>query len=104
MGTRLRYWLSLPSLVRSVVRNARLAVRLLREPRVPVLLKAVPLLGLAYVIWPLDALPDVFPIIGELDDLTLIVLAIERSSGCAQPSRSPIMSRQSRRASATRRC
>jgi uncharacterized membrane protein YkvA (DUF1232 family) len=77
MGTRLTRWLSFPTVARSVVRNIRLAVRLLREPRVPVLLKAIPLLGLAYVIWPLDAIPDLIPAIGELDDLTLIILAIE---------------------------
>src|SRR5437879_8972307 len=51
-------WLSSPSLVGTVVSNVRVAVRLLREPRVPAIFKAVPLLGLAYVISPLDFIPD----------------------------------------------
>jgi uncharacterized membrane protein YkvA (DUF1232 family) len=77
MATRLKYWLSFPSLVRSAIVNIRLATRLLREPRVPLLLKAVPILGLVYVVSPLDFIPDVIPVIGEVDDLALIVLAIE---------------------------
>ena len=42
----------------------------------PLLTKGVLLLGAVYVIDPLDLLPDVLPIIGELDDLTLIVVAL----------------------------
>ena len=41
------------------------------------LLKALPLVGLAYVISPLDFVPDVLPVVGQIDDLGLIVLAIE---------------------------
>ena len=77
MATRLRYWFSLPSLLRSAVTNARLAVRLLREPRVPLVLKALPIAGLAYVLSPLDFIPDVLPVVGQIDDLGLIIIAIE---------------------------
>jgi len=77
MSTRLKSWLSSPSLVGTVVSNVRVAVRLLREPRVPAIFKAVPLLGLAYVISPLDFIPDVLPVVGQLDDLGMILLAIE---------------------------
>ena len=43
----------------------------------PGLLKALPLAGLAYVISPIDFIPDVLPLLGQVDDLTLILMAIE---------------------------
>lgn len=54
----------------------RLAWRLFREPRVPVLLKAIPLLGVLYLLWPVDVLPDVLPLLGQLDDLGVLLLAV----------------------------
>jgi uncharacterized membrane protein YkvA (DUF1232 family) len=54
----------------------RLTWRLFRDPRVSPALKAIPLLGLAYAIWPVDLLPDVLPVLGQLDDLAVILLAI----------------------------
>ena len=69
-------WLWWPSLVRTVVSQARLTLRLLREPRVPLLTKSLPILAAAYVISPLDFIPDVLPLIGEIDDLAIVVIAI----------------------------
>src|SRR5262245_38526645 len=77
MASRITRWLSFPALVRSLYGNARLATRLLREPRVPAHLKALPLLGLAYVISPIDLVPDLLPILGQVDDLTVILAMIE---------------------------
>jgi len=71
-----RSWLSWPGFLRTLVSHARLAVRLVREPHVPLLAKALPLGAVAYVISPLDLIPDVIPFLGELDDLSLLVLAI----------------------------
>ncbi len=48
---------------------ARLYWRLFRDSRVSVLAKAVLVLTLAYVIWPVDFIPDVVPVLGEVDDL-----------------------------------
>ena len=69
-------WLSWPSLLRTLVSQARLTWRLLREPRVPLLTKSVPVLAAAYVISPLDFIPDVLPLIGEIDDVAVILIAI----------------------------
>jgi len=55
----------------------RLAWRLLREPRVPVLAKAVPVLAILYVISPIDVIPDVLPVIGQVDDIGILVLAVK---------------------------
>jgi uncharacterized membrane protein YkvA (DUF1232 family) len=55
--------------------QAWLCWRLLGERRVALLPKTILLAALAYVVMPFDLLPDVVPGIGQLDDLTLLVLA-----------------------------
>lgn len=54
-----------------------LLARLLREPRVPILSKAVALAGLAYVVSPIDAMPALFfgPI-GLIDDVVVVAAAL----------------------------
>lgn len=77
MAARVTSWLSRPSMLRTLVSHVRVTFRLLREPRVPILLKLIPVLAAGYVISPLDFVPDVLPIIGQVDDLGIIFLAIE---------------------------
>ena len=77
MAGRLTSWLTRPGLVRTLFAQLRLATRLVREPRVSVLAKAVPLLALAYIISPIDVVPDFLPIVGQLDDLALMLIALE---------------------------
>ena len=69
-------WLWRPALLRLLVSQARLAGRLLREPCVPLGAKAVPLLAGLYLLAPLDFIPDVLPLLGQIDDLTLILIAL----------------------------
>jgi uncharacterized membrane protein YkvA (DUF1232 family) len=64
-------------LVRTLLADARLAVRLLREPTVPGLVKAVPLMGALYLLWPLDIIPDLLPVLGQLDDLGVVLAAVQ---------------------------
>jgi uncharacterized membrane protein YkvA (DUF1232 family) len=64
-------------LLRSLVEQARLAARLLREPAVPSLLKAIPALAATYLIWPIDAIPDLLPVLGQLDDLGVILAGLQ---------------------------
>ncbi len=75
MAVRVMSWLSSP-LLRTLVSHARLTMRLLREPRVPLLMKALPVLAAAYVIWPIDFVPDVLPVLGQLDDCGVILVAL----------------------------
>jgi len=77
VAARVRSWLSWPSLVRTLVSHLRLTMRLLREPGVPVLTKAFPVLAALYVISPLDFVPDFLPVIGQLDDLGMILILFE---------------------------
>jgi uncharacterized membrane protein YkvA (DUF1232 family) len=44
---------------------------------VPLLTKALPVLAAFYVISPLDFVPDVVPVLGQLDDLGLLLLTLE---------------------------
>jgi uncharacterized membrane protein YkvA (DUF1232 family) len=66
-----------PPALCSLLLQARLAIRLMREPRVPVLLKTIPVLAALYVISPIDLVPDLVPVLGQLDDLGIIVAALE---------------------------
>ena len=77
MAIRISSWLSRPWSLRSLLAQARLAFRLFREPRVPLVLKAVPLLALLYVISPIDFVPDFIPGLGQLDDLGIVLAALE---------------------------
>ena len=77
MAIRISSWLSRPWSLPALLAQARLAFRLFREPRVPMVLKAVPLLALLYVISPIDFVPDFIPGLGQLDDLGIILAALE---------------------------
>jgi uncharacterized membrane protein YkvA (DUF1232 family) len=55
-------------------RLLRLYWRLLTDRRVPLWPKAVLVGAVAYVVSPFDLIPDFTPIVGQLDDLTLLVL------------------------------
>jgi uncharacterized membrane protein YkvA (DUF1232 family) len=77
MAVRIASLLSRPTLLRALASHVRLAVRLLREPGVPLASKALLALPLLYVVSPLDALPDILPGLGQLDDLGVILLALE---------------------------
>ena len=64
-------------MIADIVRNVRLIWRLFTDRHVPVWTKAVPLLALAYVIFPLDFIPDALLGLGQLDDLTIVLLGLK---------------------------
>jgi len=72
-----RSLMSWPGLIRSLVSNVRLSLRLLRDPSVPLTRKAVLLLVALYFISPVDIIPDILPVIGEVDDLAFGMLALQ---------------------------
>jgi len=53
----------------------RLYWRLFRDARVPLWPKALLVAGLGYVVLPFDFIPDMLPVIGQIDDV-VIVLAV----------------------------
>ena len=52
--------------------------RLLKDGRVPTAEKALFLAAIVYVISPLDFIPDVFPFIGQVDDIYVVALTLLR--------------------------
>jgi uncharacterized membrane protein YkvA (DUF1232 family) len=73
----MRSWRSWPFRLPALIAHARLAVRLVREPGVSLVAKALPLLATFYVISPLDLVPDVVPLLGQLDDLGIVLIALQ---------------------------
>lgn len=47
-----------------------------RDPRTPILVRALAVLVAAYALSPIDLIPDFIPVIGYLDDLILIPLGL----------------------------
>lgn len=52
--------------------------RLIKDSRVPMAEKALFAAAIVYVIMPLDFIPDVFPFIGQIDDIYLVALTLLR--------------------------
>ncbi|MGQ0540507.1 MAG: YkvA family protein [Blastocatellia bacterium] len=52
--------------------------RLLKDARVPPAEKALFLAAIVYVISPLDFIPDIFPFIGQVDDIYVVALTLLR--------------------------
>ncbi len=70
-----------------LVRSGRLAWRLLLDPRVATLAKiGIPVLAGLYVLSPVDLIPDVIPVVGQLDDLAVVALAIRLFIALAPPA------------------
>ena len=70
-------WLSRLTLLRTLVTHVRLATRLVREPRVSLVRKGLLVVGALYVISPIDLIPDFLLGLGEIDDLGVLLLALE---------------------------
>lgn len=64
------------SKVREIVQQLRLAYNLMRDERVGLTAKLIPLLGLLYIISPIDLVSDLVPGLGQLDDLAVLVFAL----------------------------
>jgi uncharacterized membrane protein YkvA (DUF1232 family) len=56
----------------------KLLGRLLKDSRVPTIEKALFAAAIVYVISPLDFIPDVFPFIGQVDDVYVVALTLLR--------------------------
>jgi uncharacterized membrane protein YkvA (DUF1232 family) len=54
----------------------RLALALMRERRIPLLVRAVPPALVLYLAMPLDVIPDFIPVIGHLDDALVLLLGV----------------------------
>ena len=57
---------------------ARLLGRLLKDTRVPTAEKALFVAAIVYFVSPIDFIPDIFPFIGQVDDIYVIALTLLR--------------------------
>jgi uncharacterized membrane protein YkvA (DUF1232 family) len=65
-------------MVGGVIKQARLAWRLLRDARVPGWAKMIPVAGALYLLSPIDILPEaLLPLLGEVDDVVILLLAVK---------------------------
>lgn len=58
---------------RGFITQLRLTWRLIRDPRVPLWTKIIPFITLGYILSPIDIIPDLLPIIGQIDDLGILL-------------------------------
>jgi uncharacterized membrane protein YkvA (DUF1232 family) len=76
MPWRLKSYRHLLTLIPQLPNVGRLCWRLWRDRRVPRYLKAMVVATLLYVLSPVDLIPGfLVPVIGQLDDVTLVLLA-----------------------------
>lgn len=68
----------LATVVQAVLGALRVTLRLAADPRVPVRDKAAAAAALVYLVSPLDVIPDLVPVAGQLDDLALVLWAWRR--------------------------
>ena len=59
-----------------VVPFLKLVWRLLRDRRVPLFTKIIPVIAFLYLAWPTDIIKDFIPILGHLDDLVVVSLLL----------------------------
>ncbi|MBP6016895.1 MAG: DUF1232 domain-containing protein [Candidatus Promineofilum sp.] len=52
----------------------RLVFYLIKDADVPIYLKILPFAGILYTLFPIDLIADVVPVLGQLDDLTILLI------------------------------
>ena len=63
-----------PGFLREAWHQVRMVFKLLRDPAVPLYLKALPFAAVFYLIWPIDLIADIIPGLGQLDDITILLV------------------------------
>jgi len=63
-----------PGFWRDIWQQARLVFHLVRDPDVPFYLKLLPFAAFAYLLLPFDFIADLVPVIGQLDDVTALLV------------------------------
>ena len=73
--TMANFWVA----VRRLPRYVRLAAALVADPHVPARSKAFLAVGGAYVVSPIDFVPGIIPVAGQLDDLYVLLTALQQA-------------------------
>jgi uncharacterized membrane protein YkvA (DUF1232 family) len=64
--------------IKQLPKYLKLLGGLATDPRVSMLDKMLVLGAMAYIVMPVDIIPDFIPFLGEVDDLYLLILALQR--------------------------
>jgi uncharacterized membrane protein YkvA (DUF1232 family) len=65
------------NILEDILFNGQLAWKLVTDPRVSLLSKVlVPLAGVVYILSPVDLIPEFIPVLGQLDDVAIILLLV----------------------------
>jgi uncharacterized membrane protein YkvA (DUF1232 family) len=75
-----------PDAWKNAVNDIRLVSALMRDPRVPMQAKAVPSLATVYLLSPLDLIPAWIPVLGQLDDLAVMLMAVRTFKSMVPPA------------------
>lgn len=68
------------------LREMKLLRRLLLDERVPLWQKAIPVAAALYLVSPLDLVPDFLPVLGQLDDLAVLLAGLRLFRSLAPPA------------------
>lgn len=66
-------------LIKRLPRYVRLASAMARDPRVPTSAKAMLAIGAAYLVSPIDLVPGIIPVAGQLDDLYVVLTGLQQA-------------------------
>ncbi|MBI5052430.1 MAG: DUF1232 domain-containing protein [Chloroflexi bacterium] len=64
-------------MIRNFIIQVRLTWKLLRDSRVPLWVKGTFLASVAYIVSPLDFVPDAIPLLGQIDDLGVLIIGMK---------------------------
>lgn len=76
-----RFWMA----VRRLPRYVFLGTNLVRDDRVPARVKAMLAVGGVYAISPIDLVPGIIPVAGQLDDLVVVLMSLRTAIRACPP-------------------
>ena len=73
------------NVLREVIQQVKLIYHLMLDPRVHPLAKLIPIAAVAYIFLPVDLIPDMIPVLGQMDDAAIVMLGFRLFFEVAPP-------------------